>query len=182
MPERVRYFAFIRAINTGRRRLTNDRVVAPFHEMGFSDVAAYQAAGNVAFSSDDPALAVPQRIEPRLAAAYGFDAPTFVRTADEIHGIADGGPFSPVEVAATDGRVQVVLMHSPPDPAAIRKVMALVPSEDRLEFRGREWFWLPVAGVADSLLPVAEIETMVGPMTMRTLGTITRMRDRFVDG
>lgn len=55
----------------------------------------------------------------------------------------------------------------------------LIPADDRVVMMGRDWFWLPVAGVSDSHLPIGAIEAMVGPMTMRTLGTASRMWDRF---
>jgi uncharacterized protein (DUF1697 family) len=51
-----RYYAFLRAINTGNRRLSNEQLLAPFLELGFTDVAAYQAAGNVTFRSAAPDL------------------------------------------------------------------------------------------------------------------------------
>ena len=49
-----RRFVFLRAINTGGRRLTNDELLAPFDALGLTDAAAYQAAGNVTFRSDRP--------------------------------------------------------------------------------------------------------------------------------
>jgi uncharacterized protein (DUF1697 family) len=90
----ARYYAFLRAINTGNRRLSNEQLLAPFHELGFTDVAAYQAAGNVTFRSADPDTVAEARIEAALAAAYGFDAPTFVRTAAEIQSIVAAEPFT----------------------------------------------------------------------------------------
>jgi hypothetical protein len=97
-----RYYAFLRAINTGDRRLTNAQLVAPFHELGYVDVAAYQAAGNVTFRCNDPEAVDEQRIE-----------------------------------------------------AA------------------------PVEGVSTSAVPVGRIEALLGEMTMRTLGTVTRMFAKF---
>lgn len=174
-----RYFAFIRAINTGGRRLTNDQLMEPFRRLGFTDVAAYQAAGNLTFLSDDPDAVAAERLTTAATEAYGFDSPVFVRSRAELGEVAGARPFSDDALADTQGRIQVSFMQTPPDEAAVAEVMALVPARDRVVFSSREWFWLPSRGVSDSRLPVAAIERLVGPMTMRTLGTISRMLGRF---
>ncbi len=176
-----RYFAFLRAINTGTRRLTNDELLAPFHALGFTDVAAYQAAGNVTFRSTDRDLVDERRIEAAAADAYGFDAPTFLRSAAEVHEIATAEPFAAADVATTAGKAQVTLLRSAPSPEAVAQVMALVPPEDRVVMAGRHWYWLPVEGVSTSALPVSQIESVLGEMTMRTVGTVARMLSKFDD-
>ena len=176
---RRRYYAFLRAINTGGRRLTNERLVEPFHRLGLEEVAAYQAAGNVTFVTDAPALADPDGLSVALGEAYGFPVPTLVRTEDEARAIVAARPFGDDELAATAGRVQVAFMAEAPDDGLVAAVDALVPSADRVVVRGREWFWLPVDGITGSTLPVGSIEALVGPMTIRTLGTVRRMVGRF---
>ena len=178
MSER-RYYAFLRAINTGNRRLTNEQLLAPFLELGFTDVAAYQAAGNVTFRSADPAVVDEEQIEAAIAGAYGFHAPTFVRSAAEIDAIAAHEPFVSDELAGTAGKVQVTFLRETPSPDAVAQAMSLVPPEDRVVVSGREWYWLPVAGVSTSALPVGKIEALLGEMTMRTLGTVARMVAKF---
>lgn len=173
------YFAFIRAINTGGRRLGNDQIIEPFVDLGFKDVAAYQAAGNVAFRSGDPKPPRPEPIETALAEAYGFEAPVFVRHIDEIRAVVDRRPFSEEEVAGTSGRIQVSFLRTSPKAATIAEIQALVPGEDRVVFSGREWFWLPTHGISDSQLSVGAIEALAGPMTMRTLGTVSRMLKKY---
>jgi uncharacterized protein (DUF1697 family) len=174
-----RYFAFLRAINTGGRRLTNERLLAPFRELGFTDVAAYQAAGNVTFHTDD--TVDERRIESELATAYGFHTPTFVRSAAEIRATADLEPFSPTEIAATAGRVQVTFLRSRPSPDLIAALVDLAPEEDLVRVMGSEWYWLPVEGISASKLPVGQVESLLGEMTMRTLGTVARMSSKFAD-
>jgi uncharacterized protein (DUF1697 family) len=176
-----RYFAFLRAINTGNRRLTNEQLLAPFHELGFIDVGAYQAAGNVTFRCDDPDTAAEARIEAVLARAYGFETPTFVRSAVEVAEVAAAKPFSASDVAASAGKLQATFLRGRPSEAAIAEAMALVPAEDRVVVSGREWYWLPVGGVSTSKLPVSAIEGVLGEMTMRTLGTVERISAKFAD-
>ncbi len=176
-----RYFAFLRAINTGNRRLTNEQLLAPFLELDFTDVAAYQAAGNVTFRCNDSEEVAEERIEARLADAYGFEAPTFIRSAAGVAATVAGAPFAADELAASAGKVQVAFLHAAPSSAAVDRALALVPPEDRVVVSGRHWYWLPVAGVSDSQLPVKAIEAVLGEMTMRTLGTIDRISTKFAD-
>ena len=147
--------------------------------MGFSDVAAYQAAGNVTFRTEgavDEAV-----IESTLADAYGFETPTFVRSSTEIAAVAGIEPFTPEAIAGTAGRVQVTFLRDTPSPDRAAALVELAPDEDRVRVIGREWYWLPVAGVSGSALRVGDIERLVGVMTMRTLGTVARMQARFAD-
>ena len=174
-----RYYAFLRAINTPNRRMTNEQLLAPFHELGLTEVAAYQAAGNVTFRSADPALVDERRIEAAVADSYGFEAPTFVRSAAEVESIATSEPFDERALTRTAGKIQVSFLRcaAPPDRAAA--VLALVPPEDRVVVSGREWYWLPTEGVSTSDVPVGRIESLLGEMTMRTLGTVVRMFAKF---
>lgn len=175
----VRMFAFLRAINTGGRRLTNDQLLEPFRTAGLDGVGAYQAAGNVAFLADRPPVELEVQLTGMLSDAYGFEVPVFVRRADELRARMTESPITSDDVATTEGRTQVTFMGFAPSAAQVADVMALVPAEDRVVFVEREWFWLPRAGVSDSALPVGRIERIVGPMTMRTVGTVQRMLTRF---
>ena len=175
----ARQFAFIRAINTGGRRLTNDQVIAPFVQLGLDDVAAYQAAGNVAFRSDEPPVALLPRLEAAMTDAYGFEAPTFLRMRAQLERVVAATPFSAAELAATEGRVQVAFLGRAPAEATVAEVDALVPREDCAAVVDDQWLWLPRAGISTSEMPVAKVEQLFGPMTIRTLGTIERMLKKF---
>ena len=172
-----RHFAFLRAINTGTRRLTNKELLAPFEAMGFSDVAAYQAAGNVTFGCDAP----PDEptIEVVLARSYGFETPTFVRSEAELASIVAAQPFPPAAVAATAGKIQVAFLRAAPSEERRAAAVVLVPEEDQVRVIGREWYWLPQEGISTSKLPVGQIEGVLGEMTIRTMGTLQRMSAKF---
>ena len=179
MSNSQRFFVFIRAINVGSRRLTNEQLVEPFVRLGFEHVSAYQAAGNIAFRSPDHIARQTERLGSALAEAYGFDPVIFVRTVDELRAVAGARPFTSTELAETAGKVQVSFLHGAPDESMIAKVDALVPADDRIGFADRHWFWLPENGVSDSQMPVSSVEDVIGPMTMRTLGTVERMLAKF---
>lgn len=171
----VRMAAFIRAINTGGRRLTNADLLRPFHALGLSDAAAYQAAGNIVFTSADHPFDLETELAAALGEAYGFAAPTFVRTLAHLRSCVTDLPFPTEVVTSTEGRTQITFLAETPGADQISDALALVPDEDHVAFVGREWYWLPRAGVSESQLPVTRIERIVGPMTMRTVGTVERL-------
>jgi uncharacterized protein (DUF1697 family) len=174
-------FAFLRAINTGGRRLTNDELLAPFRTIGLDEVAAYQAAGNVTFRVDREPAEVRAELGSVLAAAYGFDAPVFVRAADELRDCVAALPFAAEALAATEGKAQISFLDAAPTTDQVASALDLVPADDLVVFAGRHWFWLPRAGISTSALPVSKVERIVGPMTMRTVATVERMLGRFGD-
>ncbi len=173
------HFLFLRAINTGSRRLTNDELVAPLIDAGFDNVAAYQAAGNITFRSDGDAPVDVDEVERLLTSAYEFDTPVFVRSEAELRSVVERCPFTDTQLAATTGKTQVAFLRTPVRVEHIAEVETITPLEDLVQFHGSEWFWLPVQGVSTSTLPVPKIERIVGPMTMRTLGTLDRMLKTF---
>ncbi|NND02097.1 MAG: DUF1697 domain-containing protein [Acidimicrobiia bacterium] len=111
--------------------------------------------------------------------AYGFETSVFVRSLAELTEVSKKQPFTNEELAASERRIQISFMQAAPGKRAISDVLALVPPDERVVFSGREWFWLPLRGISDSQLPVAAIERLVGPMTVRTAGTVKRMVDKF---
>ena len=153
--------------------------MAPFHDLGFSDVAAYQAAGNITFRSDDPVALEQVALNGALEAGYGFKTEAFVRTQEELETLTSAPHFTEDQLAQTQGKVQVSFMHNTADEEALAAVGALVPPEDALAFWDRAWLWLPARGVSDSTLPVGKVEKLVGSMTMRTMGTVERMLKKY---
>ncbi len=172
---------FLRAINTGSRRITNEELLAPLVDAGFTDVAAFQAAGNIVCRPTDSVRV--ELTEPAftslLSEAYGFDAPVFLRSELALRRIIERQPFTEDQLAATTGKTQVTFLAEAPTDAQIADVAALTPKEDLVTFDGLEWFWLPLDGVSGSKLPVPKIEQVLGPMTMRTVGTIERLVRKF---
>ena len=173
------HFLFLRAINTGSRRLTNDDLIAPLGDAGFEDVAAFQAAGNVAFRTADDTTLDAGSIEQLLTNAFGFDAPVFVRSEHELRSVVERCPFDRPGSTSGPGKPQVTFMRTPVGTQLVAEVASVTPEEDLVAFDGAEWFWLPAHGVSTSKLPVPAIERIVGPMTMRTLGTLERMLKKF---
>ncbi len=173
----TRHAAFLRGINIGGRRVTGTQLCAPFEALGFEDVASFLASGNVTFSARDSA-GLEARIEAALEVSLGFEVDVFVRTAAEVAAVARFEPFPPDVVAATAGRLQVTFLRVEPNQADIAAALAHSSPQDRLMVVGREWYWLPMAGISSSSLNVAAIERFLGRGTTRTFNTVARLQAR----
>jgi hypothetical protein len=57
-------------------------------------------------------------------------------------------------------------------------MLALGSEKDRLAIRGTELYWLPSAGTQESELGMARIDKTIGPMTLRTMGTIEQIAEK----
>jgi len=171
-----RYAAFLRGMNLGGRRIKNDELRLPFEALGFDDVATFRASGNVVFGADEgDADELTTKIEATLAEELGYAVPVFLRSADELLAIAVHDPFKPGQVEASAGKLQVALLPVKPTAKARKEALALASDEDRLAIRGRELFWLPSGGISDSALDLKTIESLLGPWTMRTMGTVEQI-------
>jgi uncharacterized protein (DUF1697 family) len=180
-----RYAAFLRGINVGGRRVTGQQLCAPFETLGFQEVTSFLASGNVTFatastrgtaSTEDLEL----RIEAALQGALGFEVDVFVRTAAAVADIAGCQPFPPDVVAATGGKLQVTFLRDAPDPTGVAEAMTHATDQDRVTVVGREWYWLPTAGISTSTLDIKAIERALGRGTTRTLNTVTRLQAKLL--
>ena len=176
-----RYAAFLRGINVGGHRITNDELCAACEAVGLDGVATFRASGNVVFEaeevSDPDALA--ERIETGLGETLGYQVPVFLRTTDEVRDIAAHRPFPAKLVEASAGKLQVNLLARPPAAKAKRAVLALSTDEDQLAFGHRELYWLPSGGQLESELDHRAIDAALGISTRRTKGTMEQIAEKF---
>ncbi len=171
-----RYVAFLRGMNVGGHRLTNEELRAHFTTLGFAEVATFRASGNVVFAGEkaDPQK-VRARIEEGLGELLGYAVPAFIRTTEEIREIAAMEPFEPKQVSTSKGKLQVAMLFEAPSAKARRELLAMASDEDGLHLAGRELYWLPSGGVLDSALDMKGIEKLIGAMTMRTKNTVEQI-------
>lgn len=170
----LRLAAFLRGMNLGRRRISNADLRRHVEALGFADVATFRASGNVILSApEDDALAdAARRLEAGLTQALAYDVPVFARSGAQVRAIAGLAPFTAAELAASTGKAQVVLLSEAPKAAARRAALALAPEQDRFVFEGAELHWLPSTGLADTALDLKALAKALGPVTVRTKGTI----------
>lgn len=172
--------AFLRGMNLGRRRITNDELCAHFEALGFGDVTAFLASGNIAFTAGDADPAdLAQRIEEGLRTALDYPVPTFLRTADEVRAIAAHEPFSTGTVESSAGKLQVALLAAAPSPADRDAVLAHATDDDLLHLGERELYWLPAGPMSQSELDLRAIEKRLGAMTIRTARTLERLAAKY---
>ncbi|HEX6940297.1 MAG TPA: DUF1697 domain-containing protein [Longimicrobiales bacterium] len=185
-----RYFAFLRGINLGGRRLEMDRLRALFEELGFANVATFIASGNVVFDTDVGSTAgdaggdafagaaLEPRIEAHLAAALGYDVDTFLRTSRELESVAgfDGAPGDDPA-----WQTHVLFLREPASDDVAAKLHALETDDDRFVPRGREVYWLRRGRLSDSVVTTADLEKALGRAanTMRNMNTVRRIVAKF---
>jgi len=174
------YAAFLRGINVGGHRISSAELRARFQELGFSDVSSFRASGNVVFAAPtEPLAQMALRIEQGLANSLGYQVPVFLRTASEVQAIAAHQPFPKSLIATSMGKLQVAMLSAQPAAQARKEVLGLATGEDRLAFGDRELHWLPSGGILDSALDFKVIGRLLGPMTVRTKGTIDQLAAKY---
>jgi uncharacterized protein (DUF1697 family) len=173
----VRYAAFLRAVNVGRNhRVTSAELCEIFEGIGADEVATFRTSGNVVFEASRDMAA---EIEKALESVLGYDVGVFTRTAPELSEIAEAQPFTPAQVEASNGKLQVSMLSAKPSAATRKQVLALATDDDRVAFGKRELFWLPSGGTLESTLDRKEIDKLLGPTTMRTKGTVEQLTAKF---
>lgn len=151
--------------------------------MGFRDVDTFRTSGNVIFDAGREALAeMTGRVEAGLGESLGYEVAVFLRTASEVQAMADQQPFDRALVEASKGKLQVVILSAKPVAGARKETLALATDEDRLAFGDRELYWLPSGGFRDSALGAKAIEKLLGPVTVRTKGTIDQLAAKHFAG
>jgi uncharacterized protein (DUF1697 family) len=167
------YAAFLRGMNVGGHRLTNDELRSHFAALGFAEVATFRASGNVVFAADERSpQEVTEHVEQGLASLLGYAVPTFIRSDSEVRAIAAQQPFAPERVREAGGKLQVSLLGASPTRDVRAEVLSLASGEDALCFGERELYWLPSGGLLESALDLRGIDRLLGPSTMRTKGTV----------
>jgi uncharacterized protein (DUF1697 family) len=177
MPDHA---AFLRGMNIGGRRITNADLRLHFEAIGLAEVGLFRASGNVVFTAGSQApAALVERLERELEGRLGYAVPVFLRTAAEVLEVARAEPLPPEAVAASKGKLQVMLLLEAPSPAVREEVLGLAPAEDQLAFGRRELYWLPRAGLLESALDLKAVTGKLGPATVRTKGTMEQIARKF---
>ena len=95
----MRYVAFLRGINVGKRRVKNDALGQVFADLGFENVKILIASGNVLFDAEATSEStLTKTVEHALEKALGFDVSVMLRSIPELQAMLDRDPFKGVEV------------------------------------------------------------------------------------
>jgi uncharacterized protein (DUF1697 family) len=173
----MRYAAFIRAVNLGKsRRVSGAQLKALFEEAGAEEVSTFRTSGNVVFEAPRD---IARDLEAHLEKALGHEVVIFLRSERDVKEIAAYEPFRAKEVEASKGKLQVALLAKKPTAATQKKALALATDDDRLAFGKRELYWLPSGGTMESELDRRALDDLLGPSTMRTMGTVEQLAAKF---
>ena len=146
-----------------------------FEDLEFHDVSTYINSGNVVFSTKRKGRALERSIEEHLEATFGFDIPTYVRTAGEVRELLGAEPF---DVGSGD-TYQVGFLHSRPPAAVCRAVEALSTETDQLVVVGRDLHWRIAGKVMDSTLNAGALNKALSvPITTRTTTMLRKLAAR----
>jgi len=177
-----RYVAFLRGMNLGNRRITNDDLRSRFEALECEEVATFRASGNVIFAANGESTAkLTARLEDGLAEALGYEVPVFLRSAKELLAISGHRVFDGRAITASKGKLQVALLVKKPSAAAAKKALALSTDADRLAIKARELYWLPDGGLSESELDLKALAAILGPTTIRTKGTVDQIAAKLLD-
>lgn len=176
----ARYAAFLRGINVGGHSAKKEQLVSALDWLGFEDVTTFRASGNLLFDAGGrrPKAA---DLEVALEGALGYAVPVFLRSASQVAGVAALEPFSARQLAASTGKLQVAFLPGKPSAKACESALELATEDEPLAIEGTELLWLPKAGMMDSDLDLKALERLLGPWTMRTMGTVEQMAERLAD-
>lgn len=176
----VVWAVFLRGMNLGRRRLTNDSLRSAAERSGCRDVRTYQASGNLVVTDERSEEDLAAALERGLEEALDHQIPVFLRTAGEVRSIAAATPFSETSRSAGTGRTQVIFLRAAVSADVLRQAEPLFPEDDRMVAAGRQLYWLPAAGLADSDLDLRRLDVVTGGTTIRTHGTVQRLASKFL--
>ena len=170
----MRYVVFLRAINTGRRRIAMADLRAAYRDAGFGDVETHIASGNVILErSRRPSRASIERV---VTDEFGFTAEAFIRSADEVQRVIDGSPWNPAEHL-----VEVSFLERSADGAASKRLESMVERPEGLVVADREVYFLRAGrGIETSHKEATTITVLGQQTTRRGMATVVAIRDKYL--
>jgi len=176
----ARAAAFLRAINVGGHTVRMDELRRIFTDLGLGRVETFIASGNVVFDTTARNLATLERtIEKRLAAEFGYEVATFVRTIDVVAELAAHEPFD-AEMVARAPTCCLALVSRTPDREAVARVRAAESDAHRFHIKGPHVYWLSTFKQNEPGFSKVSLERLLGqPATLRGVNTIRRMAARY---
>ena len=173
----ARFVAFLQGVNLGATRkvpmATLREVLAD--QLGYADLVTFLNSGNVAYDATGSASSHEKAIEEALGVEFGFEVPTFVRSAKDVAALVKRDPFSRVKKRPGD-QVFVTFLKKKPSATAAKAVAAMSNDEDRLVVDGRELWHLRRGPLMESTLPKGGIDAAdLGPHTTRNRNTLEKI-------
>ena len=169
----IRYAVFLRAINTGRRRLKMADLADAYRDAGYGGVATFLASGNVVLES--AGAPDPSALSKVVAEAFGFESEAFVRTGADLASIVTRNPWPD-----PDALVEVSFLEREAEPGPARALESTIEPPEGLVVSGAEVFFLREGKGIETLHKEATTSQLLGQVTTRRgLRTVRDMHERF---
>lgn len=134
------YVAFLRAINVGGRFVKMAALAEHFRDLGYGDAQTYINSGNVVFrSASRNAGTLAAAIEQALSPPLGFNTHAFVRSAVQVHEVAQRGGALASDRAWAD--VNVAFLGAALGGEQVAALRALRSAVDDFVVHGTEVYW-----------------------------------------
>jgi uncharacterized protein (DUF1697 family) len=175
---------FLRAINVGGRRVTNDDLRAVGERAGLAATTPYQASGNLLFADADYDGLV-DRLGDEFRSAFGFAAECFVWPLSALVELLDDPAAEPMFTERPKAAVHIGFLDAAPGADRLAAIAALEGPDDRFLVHnggaggdgGGLWavLWHRNGGLAESELTQPQLVRAFGLHTFRTRGTVERI-------
>jgi uncharacterized protein (DUF1697 family) len=174
----MRYAAFMRGLNLGKRTVKMEELKKLFVKIGFAEVESFIASGNIVFeTASKDRTAMERKIEAAIEKKYGWVSETFVRDFGELARVGKAMPFQGVVDAPT---YLVGFLKGPIDADAKKKFLTLASPQDKFAVTGAEIWWYSDISQAESKFNANMFDKALGVRsTWRNLRTIRRMVERW---
>ena len=107
----VKYIAFLRAVNIGRRVVKMDALKKIFESLKLKNVVTFIQSGNVIFETkESDKNLITKKIESKLNESLGYEVLVMLRTEKELKAIAKNNPFKD-EVLDENMRVYIAFLY-----------------------------------------------------------------------
>lgn len=134
------YVAFLRAINVGGRFVKMAVLAQHFRDLAHADAQTYLNSGNVVFRTESRSpVALASAIEQGLSPRLGFETHAFVRSATQVHGIAQRGMALASDRSLAD--VNVAFLAAPLAEPQVAVLQTLRSAVDAFVVDGTEVYW-----------------------------------------
>jgi uncharacterized protein (DUF1697 family) len=176
------YVSLLRGINVGgQKKLPMGTLRQIYQDLGFSRIKTYLQSGNVVFESPqtDQGLLTKQ-IEDAIQQSCGYALQVYIRTKDEILGIAANNPFLSDKNADTS-KLHVSFLYRLPTETTWSKVVLPENIPDQCA-RGETVIYLYYPnGYSKTKIPASYFEKLLAvPLTDRNWNTVSALA-RMVD-
>lgn len=178
----MRYIAFLRGINLGKRRVSMEVLKGLFRKLGLQEVESFIASGNLLFTSKSRPSILETQIQKQLKENLGYEVETFVRSAREVKAVANSKILASFKEDPLT--IHVAFMKDKLDPQTARNLTALTTDRDWFHVEQREFFWFTRGRMSDSevwTLPEAK-QLKLPSFTMRNFKSVRKLAARLSDG